>query len=142
MQLVGPIDVEDALRSDVAELVPELVGADGAAHGVSHLAPPAPDDLEPYTVCYTRIGGTAQSTASHEHSVSVDAWAPTEAEAVRLADVVCGAVATLPMRAPSSAREYKTADVNLPYVNPDPLRPTLPRATFVASVGVRGERAI
>ena len=44
MQVVRPIDIEDALRVDVAEFLDQDVAC---------CAPPAPDDLVPMTVCFT-----------------------------------------------------------------------------------------
>ena len=79
MQVVRPIDIEDALRVDVAEFLDQ---------DVSCCAPPAPDDLVPMTVCFTSLGGGSQSVVSHEYDLSVDVWASTIEDAVDLADKV------------------------------------------------------
>ena len=42
------------------------------------------------------------------------------------------------MRTSASGVAWTTAETNLPYPNPDPYRPLLPRATFRATVGARG----
>ena len=129
MQLTYPIDIENALRIDVGELT-DLVC----------FAPPAPDDLQPGSVCFTSVGGQTQTEVSNEYSVSVDCWGEDYAQAVENANRMAGLVASLPFRSPSSGRHYVTADINAtPYINPDPLRPTLPRASFRAEVGIRGE---
>lgn len=128
MQVVEPIDVEDALRVEIA----------AAITGIVACAPPAPDDLAPGTVCVTRLGGGPQTPVSHEHDVSVDVWAATDAAAMALADRVQGAIAALPLRESASGATWTSSDPMLPYPNPDPHRPTIPRATFRATVGARG----
>lgn len=128
MQVVEPIDVEDALRVEIA----------AAITGIVACAPPAPDDLAPGTVCVTRLGGGPQTPVSHEHDVSVDVWAATDAAAMALADRVQGVIATLPLRESASGATWTSSDPMLPYPNPDPHRPTVPRATFRATVGARG----
>ena len=131
MQLVKPIDIEDALRIDIS------------LEGVSCFAPPAPDNLLPDSVCFTVVGGASMFAVGHEYDVSVDCWAMTDAAALDLANTICGEVCSLPLKTLESGRHYVTSDVNaIPYLNPDPLRPTLPRATFRATVGIRGESII
>lgn len=130
MQLVAPIDIEDALRIDLGEL-------DGSAH---YFAPPAPDDLTAGSVQVMSVGGAPQTEVSNEHDVRVDCWAATEAAAFILANRAAGLIASLPMRTPASGRTYTTARLDaLPYLNPDPNRPLLPRVSFRAAVGTRGE---
>jgi len=129
MQLVKPIDIEAALSADLGEKL----------SGVTCCAPPAPDDLASDTVCVTNVGGGAQSPVSYEHDVSIDCWAATPAAAMELANNVAGYVAALPILTFTSGRCYATSEINAtPYLNPDPYRPLLPRATFRASVGIRG----
>ena len=128
MQVVKPIDIEDALRTDLGAFMTGTV-----------CAPPAPDALQAGTVCVTSVGGRSQTQVSHAYDVSVDCWAATEAAAIQLANDAAGAVASLPWRDLASGRVYVTADINAtPYLNPDPYRPMLPRATFRANVGIRG----
>lgn len=127
MQLTAPIDIEDALRIDLTAL-------DG---GARYFAPPAPDDLDADCVQVMSVGGAPQTDVSNEYDVRVDCWASTEAAAIALADRVAGIIATLPLRETRST--YTTAELNAtPYLNPDPNRPTLPRASFRAVLGVRG----
>lgn len=125
-QLTRPRDVEDALRLDVGELV--------SAHCC---AQPAPDDLKADTVCFCVLGGSPQSVVSHEYRVAVDCWASSWEQAITLANEVAGIVSSLPVR--ELGHEWKTSNLNaMPYLNPDPYRPTLPRASFSADVSLRG----
>ena len=135
MQLVAPIDIEDALRTDLDALINT-----GQTPEYAFFAPPAPDDLAPDSVQIMSVGGVPQTEVSNEHDVRVDCWAETPAEAFTLANVAAGAIATLPMQTPASGRQYTTARLDsLPYLNPDPNRPLIPRVSFRASVGIRGE---
>lgn len=132
MQLVAPIDIEDALRTDIGAVCASLQMT------VKCFAPPPPDDLSAGSLMVTSVGGASATEVSNEHDVSIDVWAKTPADAMELACKAAGIVASLPLRE-SASRQYKTAEVNaLPYLNPDPNRPLLPRATFRATVGVRG----
>lgn len=133
MQVVKPIDIEDSLRIDVAEFLDQ---------GITCLAPPAPDDLSAMTVCFVALGGGQQTAVSHEFDLSVDCWASGYAEAVSLADTVQGIMASLPFRDTTSGRQYVTSSPMVPYVNPDPRRPTLARVTFRATIGIRGSAVI
>ena len=129
MQLVKPIDIEDALRTDMAE----------AAEQWTCFAPPAPDDLAAGSLMVTSLGGGPATAVSFDHDVSIDCWAPTMAAAMQMASDAAGIVASLPLREFASGNCYLTAEINaLPYINPDPNRPLLPRATFRATVGIRG----
>ena len=129
MQIVDPIDIEDALRSDMAELLPDI-----AFH-----ATPAPNDIEADSVAFMAVGGGAASPVSHEYDLGIDAWAETPGQAMALALRVQGLISSLPVRTFSSGRDYKTATANLPYNNPDPNRPLIPRCSFSATVGLRGK---
>lgn len=129
MQLVKPIDIEDALRTDMAEVVSQW----------TCFAPPAPDDLAVGSLMVTSLGGAPATAVSFDHDVSIDCWAPTMAAAMQMANDAAGIVASLPLREFASGNCYLTAEINaLPYINPDPNRPLLPRATFRATVGIRG----
>ena len=128
MQLVRPIDIENALRVDLAQFLDADV-----------FAPPAPDDISAGSVQVMSVGGAPQSAVSNEHDVRVDCWAATPADAIALANEAAGIVASLPLRDMDSGRHYLTASLNaLPYLNPDPNRPLLPRASFRAELGIRG----
>ena len=125
MQVVAPVDVEDALRADL-----------GAILTLMRCYAPPPHDVRPRDLMVTRTGGAPATPVTHEHDVSVDVWAETEADAMMLADAACGVVNSLPLR--GTATEWKSARALTPYLNPDPDRPTLPRATFTATLTCRG----
>ncbi len=129
MQIVESRDIEDLMRIDLAELLPDC----------ACFAAPAPDDLQPNSVCVTQLGGYRASPVSHEYDISIDVWAETPGKAKALAIKAQGIVAALPMRSLASGTDYKTADAHLPYNNPDPNRPLIPRCTFSATVGLRGK---
>lgn len=132
MQIVNPIDIEDALRIDLAE----------ALTGTDVYAQPAPDNVSANSVCIRGLGGFAASPVSHGYDVLIDAWAKTPGKAMSLANRVQGIVASLPIRTFESGRDWKSAEVGVPYNNPDPNRPLIPRCTFRATVGIRGESNI
>lgn len=134
MQIVSPIDIEDALRIDLSEIVPD----------VTFYTTPVPDDLDADkdSVAFTQLGGGAASPVSNEHDVSVDVWAETPGRAFALANKIQGIVVSLPVRQFKSGRDYKSAAAILPYNNPDPARPLIPRYTFSATVGIRGIQSI
>ena len=125
MQVVAPIDVEDALRADLSALLP----------GMRCYAPP-PHDVAAGDLMVTRTGGAPSTAVTHEHDVSVDVWAATDADAMAMADEACGAVASLPLR--DTSVEWKAVRAMVPYPNPDPDRPLLSRATFTATLTCRG----
>lgn len=129
MQLVKPIDIEDALRTDIGAV----------KEAWKCFAPPAPDNLAASSLMVTSLGGAPATEVSNDHDVSIDVWASTIEDAMDMANDAAGIVATLPLRAFASGNHYLTAEINaLPYINPDPNRPLLPRATFRATVGIRG----
>lgn len=130
MQIVEQIDIEDALRIDLAELMPE-------AHVC---AQPAPDDLEPGTICITCTGGQEQTTVSDEYDVMVDCWSTEWATAYDLARRARYYVSSLPLRNFRSKRHYQTAMCQVAQITPDPARPQLPHAAFMATVSIRGKK--
>lgn len=129
MQIVKPLDIELALCQDVSEYT------DATCY-----TSPAPDALPNLSVCFMSVGGTEQTPVSSEYSVRCDVWAHTFAQALSLSRSIAGIVASLPMREPTSGRTYSTVEINAtPYLNPDPLRAQMPRVSFRAEIGVRGE---
>ena len=128
MQVVSPIDIEDALRIDLAALMP----------GTRFFAPPIPPDLDANDVLITSVGGARVSGASHEYDVSVDCYASTEAAAVALSNAVHGLIVSFPIR--STATQYSSATAGTPYQNNDPRAPQLARRTFRATVISPGNR--
>lgn len=138
MQIVEPMDIEDALRIDIGEVLKPCK----MKPPIKCTASPAPDDLKAHTVTFTQLGGAKQSEVSHVYDVSVDVWAAKPGEALKLASKVQGIIASLPIREFASGRQYKTAEARIPYPNPDPNRPRLPRCSFNASIGIRGESIV
>ena len=128
MQVVSPIDIEDALRIDLAALMP----------GTRFFAPPIPPDLKSGDVLIERVGGARVCPASHEYDVSVDCYASDDASAVELSNAVHGLLTSLPLR--ETTAQYSNANANLPYSNYDPRAPQLSRQTFRATVTCPGTR--
>lgn len=128
MQVVSPIDIEDALRIDLAALM----------SGTRFFAPPIPPDLKANDVMIERVGGARVSGASHEYDVSVDCYAANDAAAVALSNAVHGLLVSLPFRETST--QYSDARANLPYANHDSRAPQLARQTFRATVICPGDR--
>lgn len=123
-----PRDAEDALRADLGALLEDY----------RVFAPPPRDDLAAGDVLVTRVGGIRLSSVTQAHRMSIDCWADDDEQAVIMANDVCGALTALPLT-DGTLTDWKTASADLPYLNPDPKRPTLPRATFTCEVVMRGE---
>lgn len=130
MQVVYPIDIEDALRTDLTAL----------ESGYRFFAPPIPPDLKAGDVLITRVGGARVSGASHDHDVSIDCYAADDASAVAMVDKVHGLVASLPVR--NTSTQYSASSANLPYANHDPRAEQLARQTFRATLTCPGTRII
>ncbi len=128
MQVVSPIDIEDALYIDLSSLM----------NGVRFFAPPVPPDLAANDVLIERVGGGRVSGASHEYDVSIDCYADTDESAVELANAIHGLIVSLPLRETST--QYSNANANAPYANFDPRAPQLSRQTFRATVICPGNR--
>lgn len=128
MQVVSTIDIEDALRVDLAAIM----------DGARFFAPPIPPDLKANDVLITRVGGARVSGVSHEYDVSVDCYADNEGDAVMLSNAVYGLVVSLPVR--ETTTQYSAARANTPYANHDPRAPQLARQTFRATVICPGNR--
>lgn len=128
MQVVTPIDIEDALRVDLS------------AHLLEYriMAQPIPPDLQHGDVVVYSTGGASMSAASTEYDVSIDCYAVDEAEAEAIAREVCGVFVSLPLRATQA--QYNNASANPPYQNNDLRAPQLARYTFVGRVICPGER--
>lgn len=128
MQVVSPIDIEDALRIDLAAIIDD----------VRFFAPPIPPDLKANDVLIERVGGGRATGASHEYDVSIDCYAADDADAVSLSDAVHGVLVSLPLR--DTSTQYSAANANTPYANYDPRAPQLARQTFRATVICPGNR--
>lgn len=128
MQLAYPIDIEDAMRVDLAALLSDC----------RVFAPPIPPDLRENDVMITRVGGARVSGVSHEHDVSIDCYAADDATATALSNEVYALVCSLPVR--DTSTQYSDVSAMLPSSQPDPRAPTLARYTFRATVITPGEK--
>lgn len=128
MQVVTPIDIEDALRIDLsAEL-----------SGYRIMAQPVPVDLKSGDVVIYATGGGRMSAALTEYDVSIDCYASNEVEACDIARIVGGVLASLPLR--NTSTQYNAASANPPYMNFDQRAPQLARYTLVGRVTCPGVR--
>ena len=135
-----PIDIEAALAAALGTAL-------GSEAGVS--APPLPEGYSagPF-VLVTRTGGsTLSGTAGRVysiHNVDIDCYSDTWAAAQYLASWTAGIVQALPGEMlsydwleddtePCSVPVY-TVDLGMPYTNPDPKHPNVPRVTFPATL--------
>lgn len=134
MSYLMPLDIEDALRIDLGTAAG--LGGFSCAFG----APPTPKDLGT-TLPYARIerlGGIRNSLVVDEHDVAVDVWADDWASAQEAANKVVGLLCGLPYADDELDHDYMDAYINaLPYNNPDPDHPDLPRVSFNATVTAR-----
>lgn len=131
MQALKPIDF--------AAVVAEMVTA---ALGYAASATPIPEDLGaslPYVVVYN-VGGVrdARSRVLDTGALSVDVYAETPAQAMDACARVAALIDALP-DAGGAVQVYAAQVTTLPYDNPDPRHPTIPRATCAADVVTRGE---
>lgn len=128
MQVVNPIDIEDALRIDLSA----LLGA------YRFCCKPIPPDLKAGDVVIYPVGGAGVSGASHDYDVSIDCYANDDADAREMVNEVHGATVSLPLR--DTSTQYSDVSANLPYSNDDPRAPQLTRYTFRATITSPGER--
>lgn len=128
MQIVIPIDVEQALADELDARVTNAV----------HAAP-APDNISAGAIVVQALGGTQQSAVSDLFDVVAYCYADTYGAAMALGADVCGQIRAIQLNGPLVAGvEWTTTDANPPYDDPDPDRPTLRRATVRATVAARG----
>ena len=133
-ELVRPIDIEAAMAGWLE------------SNGVTASAPPLSQDYAdrlPF-VLITRTGGSQRSRVLSTHSIDVDVYAATWAEAQSAANRIAGIVAKAEaedLTWGDGGRTLRcpcyTSVSNLPYNNPDPRHPNVPRVTFSATVTTR-----
>ncbi|MBW3077690.1 hypothetical protein [Bifidobacterium simiiventris] len=129
MTRLEPVDVEDLLVRELTH------GLDDA----TACAPPLPRDFDQHMphLLVTRTGGTRLNMVIDQHLLSIDVRAPTWMQATQAADRAAGLVATLPIQ-PGSLFDWRDAQITtLPYANPDPDHPGIPRVTFAAQLACR-----
>lgn len=133
-ELITPIDIEAAMAGWLE------------SNGVTASAPPLSADYAdrlPF-VLVTRTGGSQRTRVLSTHSIDVDVYAATWAEAQTAANRIAGIVA----KAEAEDLTWRdgaltlwcpcyTSLANLPFNNPDPRHPNVPRVTFSATVTTR-----
>lgn len=129
MQIVGPIDVEEAVAAELAVALPTKTVT----------ASPPPDDLSAGTIVIQSVGGFEQSEVSDGCDLVIYAYEATYSAAMATGMAACGAVRTLRLAGGgASGVAFTTSTARPPYEDPDPDRVTLARVTVQATVGVRG----
>ena len=128
MQVVYPIDLEDALRIDLTAL----------NKSYRFCCVPIPYDLKAGDVVITPLGGSAVSGASHVQDVSIGCYASCAKDAREMSDTVHGLVSSLPLR--NTSTQYSAASASTTYEDNDPRAPQLSRYSFRASITCPGTR--
>lgn len=134
MQVVSPVDIEDALRIDLTTLYSAL-----GITGVTFSAPPVSPSLGEIPaagviVCFKRVGGSRDALVVDTHAVSVDLYADTWGEAIAEGDRLAGILAQLPYQA-STALQYHSVDISTaPYTLPDTSNPVMPRVRMLIDI--------
>ena len=127
MQIVKPIDIEEAVAQELAAVLPP---------GVEVTAYPPPDSFSATTVSVYSLGSFEQSPVSDAYDIVAYVWAPTYSQAYATAFEVSGAIRALRFNARHT--HFNTSEARAPYEDPDPERKTLKRCTVHATVGARG----
>ena len=129
MQVVTPIDVEEALATELSARITTATVS----------AAPAPDNVGAGSIVIQSLGGVPQSIVSDLFDVVAYCYADTYGAAMAMGMDVCGQIRAIQLNGPLVAGvEWTTASANAPYDDPDPDRPTLRRATVRATVAARG----
>lgn len=106
----------------------------GALEDIPAGPPPVPANLSAPYVCIWRTGGSRTAYVIDAFAVSIDVYAQDWASAVELASEVLGTVAGLRGQVVAGTQLGAIAITAMPYANPDPDHPTLPRVTFAAEI--------
>lgn len=129
MQIVTPIDIEDALAAELAARIPTATVN----------AAPAPDGVGAGAIVVQTLGGGRQTPVSDVFDVVAYCYASTYGAAQEAGREVAAAIRAIQLDGPAVAGTvWTTTDANPPYDDPDPDRPTLRRATVRATVAARG----
>ena len=117
-----------------------------AAQFANTSAPPLPEDFAgtlPFAL-FTRVGGSISERVVNSHSLSIDVYASTSAAAQAAAADLLEGVSALEGQSISWTEGTDTVatpvyevDCGIPYNNPDPLHPNVPRVTFTATLATR-----
>lgn len=120
------LDIETALFN--------ILTTDG--HSASAHAIPASLGASLPHIHIVRTGGSNSDMVIDIHNVDFDVYAADQAEAMTTASNFCAWIRSLAGRT-SGVQCYTSEVVTLPYPNPDPLHPTLARATVKAQIRTR-----
>jgi len=101
----------------------------------AHAVPASLGSTLPH-VHVTRTGGYTSDMVIETHQVDFDVYAADQADAMTAAASFCGWVRELTGKEVGTPC-YSSEIMTLPYNNPDPLHPTLSRATFKAQILTR-----
>ena len=132
MQLMTMIDVADRLRLDLSG-----VEADGLpVHVVCTPLPSSFQDRLP--CCWIRmLGGSRGSVVIDTATLTLHAYASTWLQACNAASLLHARCMQLPFD-PDSQTDWKAVDtVSLPYEDPDPDHPSVPRYSFSIGMTVK-----
>ena len=128
-------EVEDGLRL----WFPAALAAVGEA-AVESYAGSTPGDMAGRSVTFAATGGGVIAVNVYRVTVSIDFRAASEAEAVRLGRIGAGLLGRLGFeQTAGSMTVTQVAPLSLPYLNPDPLNPSLHRVTALVELVVKGE---
>lgn len=104
------------------------------ADGIPATPPPVPADLTaPRAVVY-RTGGHRIALVIDRSIVSVDVYGPTWGEAMDACAQAVATVQDMGGRVIDGTQLGGVWIITLPYTNPDPNHPTIPRVTFSAEI--------
>ena len=100
-------------------------------------APPVPPDMQPPYSAAFATGGSRSDYVRDVRYVDIDTWAATEGEAIADACALVPAVETLVGQTIDGATVERVSVTTLPYVNPDPNRPDVSRATAAYEIVIK-----
>ena len=116
-----PVDIEHALSLACAAI----------------MAPPVPDDLMGvYSVAFA-TGGHRSEYVRDVRYVDVDTYAEDEQTAIAASSAIVPLLEALQSTTIGGTSWQRVACTTLPYINPDPRRPDLARATASYEISVR-----
>lgn len=125
--MVQPIDIEGALQAYFE------------TKGISAAATPFNADLgaaEP-AVAIQAVGGQRYQQFRDDMAVSIDCYAPTWEQAMTLACECVKHVTELEDKTLEGRPVYRSEPTALPYDNPNPWSPEVPRVTFTCEMQIR-----
>jgi hypothetical protein len=125
---------EAVLMPDAVAVVTDWLRDKVDADVMSRVPNPRPERL----VVVRRVGGVARTRVSDEPMMTVESWAPAEADAMDLAQLARFHIHRMPGRV-NDPQVYRVTETAGPAFLPDPLS-TDPRATFTVMVHVRGSK--